>query len=129
MRYSGRIIVFSRCAEGQFLLLHRLLSCGVYQAFSQYYRPVAADHSPPEVKGSLSLVMIGGVVAAILGPLLTIIARDVPGLPRFAGVYLVVAALGIMSALNLALFFGRSKKYPSVPGTAAPRYGHRPVGS
>jgi hypothetical protein len=35
--------------------------------------------------------MIGGVVAAILGPLLTIIARDVPGLPRFAGVYLVVA--------------------------------------
>ena len=64
--------------------------------------------------------MIGGVVAAILGPLLTIIARDVPGLPRFAGVYLVVAALGIMSALNLALFFGRSKKYPSAPDTAAP---------
>jgi hypothetical protein len=25
-----------------------------------------------------------------------------PGLPRFAGVYLVVAALGILSALNLA---------------------------
>jgi hypothetical protein len=28
MRYSGRIIVFSRCAEGQFFtFLHRLLSC------------------------------------------------------------------------------------------------------
>ncbi len=72
--------------------------------------------------------MIGGVVAAILGPLLTIIARDVPGLPRFAGVYLVVAALGIMSALNLALFFGRSKniplfRAPRLPGTVTDQSG------
>jgi hypothetical protein len=41
--------------------------------------------------------------------LLTIVARDIPGLPRFAGVYLVVAGLGILSALNLALFLERSK--------------------
>jgi hypothetical protein len=31
--------------KGSFLLLHWLLSGGVYQAFSQYYRLVAADHS------------------------------------------------------------------------------------
>jgi predicted MFS family arabinose efflux permease len=120
---------FLAVLKGSFLLF--CTGCflvGVYQAFSQYYRLVAADHSPPEVKGqSISLVMIGGVVAAILGPLLTIIARDVPGLPRFAGVYLVVAILGILSALNLALFFDREKD-PPAPDTAAPP-GHRPVGS
>lgn len=68
---------------------------------------------------SISLVMIGGVVAAILGPLLTIIARDVPGLTRFAGVYLVVAGLGILSAFNLALFLERSKSYSPSPDTRA----------
>ncbi|HHT0343211.1 TPA: hypothetical protein ACXR0H_004815 [Klebsiella variicola subsp. variicola] len=58
-------------------------------------------------------------MAAILGPLLTIIARDVPGLPRFAGVYLVVAGLGILSAFNLALFLERSKSYSPSPDTRA----------
>lgn len=119
---AGGLLSFLAVLKGSFLLF--CTGCflvGVYQAFSQYYRLVAADHSPPEVKGqSISLVMIGGVVAAILGPLLTIIARDVPGLPRFAGVYLVVAMLGILSALNLALFLDREKKDPPAPDSAAP---------
>lgn len=108
---TGGLLSFLAVLQGRFLLF--CTGCflvGVYQAFSQYYRLVAADHSPPDVKGqAISLVMIGGVVAAILGPLLTIVARDIPGLPRFAGVYLVVAGLGIVSALNLALFLERSK--------------------
>jgi hypothetical protein len=117
---AGGLLSFLAVLKGSFLLF--CTGCflvGVYQAFSQYYRLVAADHSPPEVKGqSISLVMIGGVVAAILGPLLTIVARDIPGLPRFAGVYLVVAGLGILSALNLALFLERSKRrlLPGLPG-------------
>lgn len=122
---AGGLLSFLAVLKGSFLLF--CTGCflvGVYQAFSQYYRLVAADHSPPEVKGqSISLVMVGGVVAAILGPLLTIIARDVPGLPRFAGVYLVVAMLGILSALNLALFLDREKKDPPAPDSAAPAVG------
>ncbi len=117
----GGLLSFLAVLKGSFLLF--CTGCflvGIYQAFSQYYRLVAADHSPPEVKAqSISLVMIGGVVAAILGPLLTIIARDIPGLPRFAGVYLVVAGLGILSALNLALFFDRSGSYSPSPETRA----------
>lgn len=118
---AGGLLSFLAVQNGSFLLF--CTGCflvGVYQAFSQYYRLVAADHSPPEVKGqSISLVMIGGVVAAILGPLLTIVARDIPGLPRFAGVYLVVAGLGILSALNLALFLDRSKRDVPSPDTRA----------
>ena len=118
---AGGLLSFLAVLKGSFLLF--CTGCflvGVYQAFSQYYRLVAADHSPPEVKGqSISLVMIGGVVAAILGPLLTIVARDIPGLPRFAGVYLVVAGLGILSALNLALFLDRSKRDVSSPDSRA----------
>ncbi|HCT5785812.1 TPA: MFS transporter, partial [Klebsiella variicola] len=117
----GGLLSFLAVLKGCFLLF--CTGCflvGIYQAFSQYYRLVAADHSPPEVKAqSISLVMIGGVVAAILGPLLTIIARDIPGLPRFAGVYLVVAGLGILSALNLALFLDRSGSYSPSPETRA----------
>ena len=117
----GGLLSFLAVLKGSFLLF--CTGCflvGIYQAFSQYYRLVAADHSPPEVKAqSISLVMIGGVVAAILGPLLTIIARDIPGLPRFAGVYLVVAGLGILSALNLALFLDRSGSYSPSPETRA----------
>lgn len=117
----GGLLSFLAVLKGSFLLF--CTGCflvGIYQAFSQYYRLVAADHSPPEVKAqSISLVMIGGVVAAILGPLLTIIARDFPGLPRFAGVYLVVAGLGILSALNLALFLDRSGSYSPSPETRA----------
>lgn len=117
----GGLLSFLAVLKGSFLLF--CTGCflvGIYQAFSQYYRLVAADHSPPEVKAqSISLVMIGGVVAAILGPLLTIIARDIPGLPRFAGVYLVVAGLGILSALNLALFLDRSGSHSPSPGTRA----------
>lgn len=117
----GGLLSFLAVLKGSFLLF--CTGCflvGIYQAFSQYYRLVAADHSPSEVKAqSISLVMIGGVVAAILGPLLTIIARDIPGLPRFAGVYLVVAGLGILSALNLALFLDRSGSYSPSPETRA----------
>lgn len=117
----GGLLSFLAVLKGSFLLF--CTGCflvGIYQAFSQYYRLVAADHSPPEVKAqSISLVMIGGVVAAILGPLLTIIARDIPGLPRFSGVYLVVAGLGILSALNLALFLDRSGSHSPSPGTRA----------
>ena len=117
----GGLLSFLAVLKGSFLLF--CTGCflvGIYQAFSQYYRLVAADHSPPEVKAqSISLVMIGGVVAAILGPLLTIIARDIPGLPRFSGVYLVVAGLGILSALNLALFLDRSGSNSPSPGTRA----------
>lgn len=117
----GGLLSFLSVLKGSFLLF--CIGCflvGIYQAFSQYYRLVAADHSPTEVKAqSISLVMIGGVVAAILGPLLTIIARDIPGLPRFAGVYLVVAGLGILSALNLALFLDRSGSYSPSPETRA----------
>lgn len=112
---AGGLLSFFAVLKGSFLLF--CLGCflvGVYQAFSQYYRLVAADHSPDEAKGqAISLVMIGGVVAAVLGPLLTIIARDIPGLPRFAGIYLIVAGLGLISALNLAVFF-RSRQNDTV---------------
>ncbi|MFK3707091.1 MFS transporter [Klebsiella sp. NPDC088457] len=114
---AGGLLSFLAVLKASFLLF--CTGCflvGIYQAFSQYYRLVAADHSPAEAKGqAISLVMVGGVVAAILGPLLTIMARDIPGLPRFAGVYLVVAGLGIISALNLAIFLRGAQKHPPIP--------------
>ncbi|OZI25824.1 MFS transporter [Bordetella genomosp. 9] len=75
---------------------------GVFQAFAQYYRLAAADAVPNADKSrAISLVLAGGVVAAILGPALANWAKDLFPAVLFAGAYLMVALLGFISAAIL----------------------------
>ncbi|WP_233237052.1 MFS transporter [Bordetella sp. LUAb4] len=76
---------------------------GVFQAFAQYYRLAAADAVQEAQKARvISIVMTGGVIAAILGPALAAWSRDL--MPTvFAGSYLMVALLGFLSALLLGI--------------------------
>jgi MFS family permease len=79
---------------------------GVFQAFAQYYRLAAADSVVTAAKSrAISTVLAGGVIAAILGPALAAWSKDLfPG-ALFAGAYLMVAVLGLASAvLLLALY-------------------------
>lgn len=75
---------------------------GCYQAFSMYYRFAAADVARPVWRSkAISLVLAGGVVAAILGPLNASRAVDLmPGLPN-AGPYAVVAGMSLLAFLLL----------------------------
>ena len=75
---------------------------GFYQAFAMYYRFAAADVVRPQWRSkAISLVLAGGVVAAILGPLNASRAIDwIPGLPN-AGPYAVVAGLSVLAVLLL----------------------------
>jgi len=78
---------------------------GVFQAFAQYYRLAAADAVPAEAKSrAISVVLTGGVIAAIAGPALASWAKDLFPAAIFSGAYLMVALLGAASALLLVAY-------------------------
>ena len=76
---------------------------GVFQAFAQYYRLAAADSVDAASKARvISMVLAGGVIAAVLGPALAAWSKNLfPVL--FAGSYLMVFALGLASALLIGI--------------------------
>lgn len=72
---------------------------GVFQAFAQYYRLAAADSVGAGAKArAISTVLAGGVLAAVLGPLLAAWSRNWLS-TVFAGSYLAVALLGTASVV------------------------------
>lgn len=75
-------------------------AAGISGAFVQSYRFAAADAAPPALRANaISRVMIGGLIAGVIGPQLVIWTRDsIPGIP-FSGSFLA------QSGLALATFF------------------------
>ena len=73
---------------------------GAFQGFAQFYSLAAADSVAIERKSrAISTVLAGGVIAALIGPLLANWARDLIPDVMFAGAYLLVAVLALASAL------------------------------
>ncbi|SDH03473.1 MFS transporter [Pelagibacterium luteolum] len=79
-------------------------TAGFYAAYVQSYRFAATDAAEGALKAkAISWVMIGGLVAAIIGPQLVIWTRDAfPGTP-YAGSFLSQAALALMAIPVLML--------------------------
>ena len=89
---------------------------GVFQAFAQYYRLAAADAVEPAAKSrAISVVMAGGVIAAIAGPALAAWSRDLFAPVAFAGAYLMVALLALLSAALLWVGY-RDAEAPAAAG-------------
>ncbi len=83
---------------------------GVFQAFARYYRLAAADVVSVEDKPrAISLVLTGGVLAAVIGPALAAGSKDWFAPVTFAGSYLVVA---ILSGISLVLLVGCLRDLP-----------------
>jgi MFS family permease len=103
----GGLVSVDAVWHGQFWLFCLGTSAvGVFQAFAQYYRLAAADAVSSEDKGrAVSMVLTGGVVAAILGPALAAWSKDLFAPVLFAGAYLMVAVLGFASALAIWGFY------------------------
>lgn len=75
---------------------------GIYQAFAQYYRFAAAEAASASFKSqAISLVLAGGVVAAIAGPQIGVLAKDLAG-AEFAGSFLAIVVLSLMASVLLA---------------------------
>ena len=93
---------------------------GVFQAFAQYYRLAAADSVDTDHKARvISMVLAGGVIAAVLGPALAAWSKNLfPAL--FAGSYLMVFVLGLLSVLLIGIGY-RDMDTPGASTDTAPR--------
>ncbi|MCL4068794.1 MFS transporter [Pseudomonas sp. GX19020] len=89
-----------------YLLSLGALLVGAYQAFAQFYRFAASEVADDAFRPrAISLVMAGGVVAALLGPLLGRIGGPLME-PAYVGSFLILAvvsliAAGVLTALRM----------------------------
>lgn len=100
-------------------------TAGFYAAYVQSYRFAAADAVSGATKAkAISLVMVGGLAAAVIGPQLVIWTRDAfPAMP-FAGSFLSQAALALLAMPVLLLL-----RAPKSDGSSAtPSSGGRKLG-
>lgn len=80
-----------------------LFLVGVSNAFSNQYRFAAADSVPQDWKPrAISFVMLGGVLAGFIGPGLGGLTRDVIPNAPFAGAFLTMATLAVVTVLVLS---------------------------
>jgi predicted MFS family arabinose efflux permease len=71
---------------------------GGYQAFAGYYRFAAADTASEAFKPkAISWVMLGGIAAAIFGPMIVIASRSYFDPVMFAGNFAAVAVLSLVA--------------------------------
>lgn len=87
---------FSAFCAGMFLI-------GLYQSFAMYYRFAAADIARPEYRSrAVSLVMVGGFAAAILGPLNARLALNwIEPIPN-GGPFAVIITLSVLAGIVLS---------------------------
>ena len=95
---------------------------GAYQGFAQYYSIAAADSVEPARKSrAISTVLAGGVLAAIAGPLLAAATRDLIPNVMFAGAYLMVAVLALLSTAMLLAFYRNIEPHGQLADQLPPR--------
>lgn len=101
------IVAITRESFELFLLTGALY--GSFGAFCQYFRFAAADAADRATGGdakarakAISWVLAGGLVAAFLGPELAKLSRDWMAPALFAGCYLAVAGLALITLLALS---------------------------
>jgi MFS family permease len=105
---GGLIAAFALFQSSFVLFAFGLLLVGCGNAFAQQYRFAAADNAPDLFKPrSISWVLAGGIVAAVLGPQIIIHTRTMFDPVPFAGAYaslVILAAVGalVLSTLKLA---------------------------
>jgi len=92
---------------------------GTFNGFGTYYRFAAADIVPEDDKGrAISLVMVGGVIAAFVGPNLASLGQGLIADARFAGSFLFVIGMGLLSMLILSFthYTGHNVAHPVEAG-------------
>lgn len=94
---------------------------GVFLSCANFYRFAAVDGVPAEVKPrALSLVVAGGVVAALVGPPLASTLRVVPGFADFALCYAVLVALALATGGLLVAWRPATDALPAAAPPPAP---------
>lgn len=85
------------------IVAHGLL--GIYIACANFYRFAAVDNLASGIKAhAMSLVVAGGVLAAIIGPAVASSLRNVTGFVDFSLCYAAFSALGLLTLLLLVIW-------------------------
>ena len=95
---------------------------GFYAAFVQSYRFAAADAvgAPHLQAKAISRIMVGGLIAAIIGPQVVIWTRDALPATPFAGSFYSQAALAALALPILLLLRLPAPQKQAIAGTARP---------
>ncbi|MFC0337629.1 Predicted arabinose efflux permease, MFS family [Kushneria avicenniae] len=97
---------------------------GIYIAFANFNRFAATDGLRDSLKSrAMSLVVAGGVLAAIIGPLASAMFRDIPGYSHFALSYSLFIPLAILSSCIAVLLPESTSHAPSAKTTDTERPG------
>ncbi|MFE3839647.1 MFS transporter, partial [Pseudogemmobacter sonorensis] len=102
---AGLTAAFGIARESFAIFCTGTFAAGFYAAYVQSYRFAATDTagSDTERARAISWVMVGGLIAAVIGPQLVIWTREaLPGTP-YAGSFLSQAALALMALPVLVL--------------------------
>ena len=98
-----------------------LLIIGCGSSFLQQYRFAAADGAPSDFRPkAISWVMLGGIVAAVLGPQVVIYTRDLFEPVLFAGSFASIIGLAAVGAAILSFLKPAELKIAEGQGGAAP---------
>jgi MFS family permease len=104
------------------LLCLGTLLAGAYQGFAQFYRFAASEVAEGDFKPrAISLVLAGGVVAAVLGPLLARFGGELIG-PAYTGSFLI---LSVASLVAIGVLLG--VKVPKTVDTPEEKAAVRPL--
>ncbi|MCY4489531.1 MAG: MFS transporter [Deltaproteobacteria bacterium] len=99
---GGGIVIIGIVRADFWLLCLGTLIYGFFAAFGQYYRFAAADTAPPEFRSkAISLVLTGGVIAAVVGTSLAMAGQFMIPSGEFFGSYLFLIALTLLTVLVL----------------------------
>lgn len=111
--YLGALLLITSGAVGYIAVAHTSFSLlilshvllGSYIACANFYRFAAVDTLPEAVKArGISLVVAGGVLAAIIGPALANGLRHVVGYIDFSLCYAALCVLGLATLLLISLW-------------------------
>lgn len=103
---AGIVAAGGIAAQAFWLFCVGTFIAGVYGAFVQSYRFAAADSAPEGAKArAISMVMVGGLFAAVIGPQTVIWTRDLTPHFPFAASFLALsglalAAIAVVTLLN-----------------------------
>lgn len=98
---SGAVVAFYALINQSFVTFCiSTMMFGIYTGFGNYFRFVASEISIPEERNTaISYVLVGGIVAAIIGPNLAIHSKDIFDI-NFLGSFVIVLFLYILNLMN-----------------------------
>jgi len=100
---GGVLATIAVLNQNFWLLVGSGILIGIFNAFGNYFRFTAADSVEPALKSkAISAVLIGGVVAAIVGPNLANLTRESVPEAVFAGSYISIIVIYFFALITLS---------------------------